>query len=281
MSTGEFPKQLVRTLLSVVQSPQTRFRASHTLDHFHEDYGIGRRAGTSIQFDDAQKAQICDLLRAEGIDPATHPEAWKGISRAQALRLGPNEKLTSAPVKCRRVAIKSLPGQPLCFAGQTIRLPPGCHLDVDGASAAPLLAHSTALLVENWESFERIHDTVLDFSPAGENPLVVWRGDSSKTRPDHALAFLAAINVPVWAFVDYDPSGLLIALRLPRFTGIIAPDLARLERDLAQGLSERYQKQLPQTIAVLETCCDERVQEIWSLLRRHGRALPQERYLGL
>ncbi|WP_443080577.1 DUF7281 domain-containing protein [Thiocapsa roseopersicina] len=64
----------------------------------------------------------------------------------------------------------------------------------------------------------------LDLSRAGLNPLVLWRGDRSDISSDNAPAFLRARNVPVWAFVDYDPSGLLIAAGLPRLAGIIAPE---------------------------------------------------------
>ena len=81
-------------------------------------------------------------------------------------------------------------------------LPPACHLDVEGPVVAGLLDHATVLLVENWESFNRIHDTVLDLTPAGANPLVLWRGDHSATRADHALGLLRALGRPVWAFVD-------------------------------------------------------------------------------
>jgi hypothetical protein len=91
-------------------------------------------------------------------------------------------------------------------------------------------------LVENWECFERIHDVELDFAPAGANPLVIWRGDASATRTDQALALIRALQRPTWAFVDFDPAGLLIAARLPGLAGIIAPAPRHLERDLKQGL---------------------------------------------
>jgi hypothetical protein len=141
------------------------------------------------------------------------------------------------------------------------------------------LSGNIVVRVENWESFNRIHDTSLNLAPAGENPLAVWRGDRSDTRADHALALLRALNVPVWAFVDFDPSGLLIAAGLPRLAGILAPEPERLERDLAQGLRERYEAQLPMAAAALDASTSEPVQRLWTILRRHGRALPQERYL--
>jgi hypothetical protein len=52
-----------------------------------------------------------------------------------------------------------------------------------------------------------------------------------------------------------------------------------LEQDLAQGLPRRYQDQLPGAAAALDGCDSELVCRLWAMLRRHGRALPQERYL--
>jgi hypothetical protein len=186
----------------------------------------------------------------------------------------------ATPVKRQRVAIKTQPGKPLHLNGRALILPPACHLDVEGPALAGLLAHDTVLLVENWEPFNRIQDVDVDLSLAGDNPLILWRGDRSDTRTDHALAFLRALDLPVWAFVDYDPAGLLIADGLPRLAGIVAPEPDRLERDLADGLPERYQAQLPMATAALDASGNEQVRALWAVIRRHGRALPQERYLG-
>lgn len=273
------PKQLVRSLLRVVQSPEERFPGSKVLREFSGGYRIGRSKGAGLLFDHGDKARIVELLSKEGIDPATAPDAWDRLTRADATRLGPNDKFTSAPVKRRRVAIKTLPGRPLLLDGQALRLPPACHLDADGPAVAGQLAHQTLLLVENWECFDRIDQIDLDFTPAGANPLVIWRGDTSATRTDQALALIRALHRPIWAFVDYDPAGLLIAARLPALAGIIAPEPRRLARDLEQGLSERFQEQLPMAAAALDRDAQEPIQQIWTLIRRVGRALPQERYL--
>jgi hypothetical protein len=276
---SDLSKQTVRALLRVVQAPDERFAASDVLARFIRDYAIGRSKGAGCLFDAADKASIRELLKAGGIDPDTDPKAWDRITRAEALHLGPNEKFAASPVKRERVAIKTLPGRALHLDGRALILPPACHLDVDGPSVAGLLAHASALLVENWEPFNRIHALDLDLSPAGIDPLVVWRGDRSSTRTDHAVQLLRALNVPVWAFVDYDPAGLLIAEGLPRLAGIIAPDPERLERDLAHGLAERFRRQLPAARAVLDASENEPVRRLWAEVRRHGRALPQERYL--
>jgi len=82
--------------------------------------------------------------------------------------------------------------------------------------------------------------------------LVIWRGDASATRTDQGLALIRALQRPTWAFVDFDPAGLLIAARLPGLAGIIAPAPRHLERDLEQGLRERYEGQLYMAAAALD-----------------------------
>jgi hypothetical protein len=71
----------------------------------------------------------------------------------------------------------------------------------------------------------------------------------------------------------------LIADGIPGRAGIIAPEPERLERDLARGLPGRYQDQLPMTAAALEASSNEPVRSLWAVIRHHGRALPQERYV--
>lgn len=273
------PKQLARALLRVIQSDAERFPGSNVLRDFSDSYRIGQIKGAGLLFDQADKERIAALLSAEGIDPATHPDAWAQRSRADAARLGPNEKFTSAAVKRRRVAIKALPDRPLLLDRQEVVLPPASHIDADGLSMIERLGHETILLVENWECFDRIDLVDLDFAPAGPNPLVIWRGDASSTRTDHALALVQALDRPVWAFVDYDPAGLLIAARLPRLAGVIAPGPERLAQDLEHGLRYRFEEQLPMAAATLDEDPRECIQRLWRLVRSAGLAIPQERYL--
>ncbi|MEA1053862.1 hypothetical protein U5801_29225, partial [Lamprobacter modestohalophilus] len=59
------------------------------------------------------------------------------------------------------------------------------------------------------------------------------------------------------------------------------PEPLRLEEDLGRGLTDRYQAQLPMAAAVLDGSHQEPVCRLWGIVRRHGRALPQERYVRL
>lgn len=275
-------KRLVKVLLRVVQMTEECFPGSKTLRGFLDDYHIGWTKGASYCFDATAKASIRALLQAQGIAPETPPDAWDGLTRVESLALGRNEKWAGGPARRDRVAVKTLPGRPLLIGHESILLPPRCHLEADTLEIAGNVQHDTVLLVENWECFDRIHAVQLDFSPAGANPLVIWRGGSGEARADASQRFLKTLNRPVWAFVDYDPAGLVIAATLPGLHGIIAPETAVLAELLDKhGLEDRYRMQLPAAAPSLDRTGHPSVALLWPMLREAGRALPQEIFIGL
>ncbi|HUV71166.1 MAG TPA: hypothetical protein VMW15_16020 [Terracidiphilus sp.] len=273
-------KQLVKVLLRVVQSPEERFAGSKSLRGFLNDYNIGWVKGVACCFDGPAKTRIRELLKVEGISPDTPPDAWEGLTRAECLALGRNEKWSGSPARRDRLAIKTLPGRPLRVGNQSLILPPRCHLEADALVIGAIVEHETVLLVENWECFDRIHEVRLDFSSAGPNPLVLWRGGSGDVRANASQAFMGLLKKPVWAFVDYDPAGLLIAATLPWLEGVIAPEPNVLAELLQKhGLHDRYRSQLPQAAAALDQVSHPAVASLWPLLRQAGRALPQEIFI--
>ncbi len=144
------------------------------------------------------------------------------------------------------------PAEPLLLDQQSITLPAGANLDLDWHWLVTHCGHTSVLLVENWEAFDRIHQLTFDLSRAGDNPLVVFRG-SPVYRQDHVMSLLRGLALPVFAFVDYDPSGLVIAHSLPHFAGLIAPPADKLETALAATKNhDRYRSQLPETQAALD-----------------------------
>ena len=93
---------------------------------------------------------------------------------------------------------------------------------------------------------------------------------------------LKTLNRPVWAFVDYDPAGLVIALALPSLQGIIVPEVEVLAKLLDKhGLEDRYRMQLPAAAPSLDCTEHPAVAWLWPMLRQAGRALPQEIFIGL
>jgi len=244
-------------------------------------YNIGQRSGASLVFTNSDKAEIRKVLLAtEGIDAAvTSARQWNGLSRSESLNYGCDEKLTDSAVRVRRIAIKALPGAEMLLDRQRICLPVGSNLDLDWRWVAQHCDHTSVLVVENWEAFEGIHQVTFDLSKAGKNPLVVFRG-SPVYRQDYVVSLLSALSLPVFAFVDYDPAGLVIAQSLPYFTGIIAPPMSLLETAITTAKNQdRYLGQLPQAQAVLNAATHPDIVEQWQLLKIHGKALPQEHFL--
>lgn len=274
---GELNLRTVQVLLRCVQSSERKFRGSASLAAFcreYEDIGIVDRGYIELADDD--KAKIRAILTSEGIDPATLPEAWKGISRSEALQLGDNEKLTNEPVMRRRVAIKALGvGSPLWVGDTPLPLPRGCHLNADFLEL-DVSRHDWIVVVENWEAFERIELALQHLAFPGISPLVVWRGAAGGIRADAMLAWITGLTQPVAAFVDFDPYGLVIAATLPRLRQIIAPPAAALEALLKKGVRGRYLEQLATSKPFLDALDDDLIRPLWRVIEDEGRALPQE-----
>lgn len=274
--------RLIKVLLRCVQSDKGRFTVNESLDVFVREYGsrVGDLKGQSIYMTPAQKRVIRELLFSEGVNADTSPDAWDGLTRAEALSVGHNEKFAQEPVKRRRVAVKALqPSRPLSLNGQSLLLPARCHVEVDYAELDEMAQHDWIVVVENWECFNDIHVAAGNLPFPGQNPLIVWRGDKDSVRSDSMLTMLRNLKQPVAAFVDYDPSGLVIARSLPRLEMIVAPPLDELTKMMQSGLAERYMKQIVGCQAVLEKMDVACVAAVWDVIRLSGRGLPQETFV--
>ncbi len=274
--------RLIQMLLRYVQSDKERFRVNASLDAFVREYGprVGDRKGQSICMTLAQKQVIRELLSSEGVSADTSPDAWDGLTRAEALSVGHNEKLAKEPVKRRRVAVKALiPSRHLVLNGQPLLLPARCHVEMDYAELGDMAQHDWIVVVENWECFNDIHMAADSLAFPGQNPLIVWRGDKDSARSDSMLAMLRNLKQPVAAFVDYDPSGMVIARSLPRLKMVVAPPLDELAKRMQNGLVDRYMAQIAGCQAVLEQMDVACVSAAWDVIRLSGRALPQEVFL--
>ena len=127
-------KRLIDTLIRIVQSPETQFLDGAGLKDFRQRYGIGFPVGTTrVRFSDKDKAEIASLLKAKaGIDTdQVKPGAWQGLTRAEALDLGHNEKLARGAVKRDRISVKAVPGYALKLSGRHLSLPDYAHVDIN------------------------------------------------------------------------------------------------------------------------------------------------------
>lgn len=277
-------KQLVKTLLRVFHSGKTRFSASQNLVRFCETYSVGHRKGASLLLNDKDKAEIALLLKGKhGINAyTTFPESWDGKSRSESLELGNNEKLAGGVVSEGRIQVKALRDRELTVCGGRWSFPDRADLglDLESLLGSPVL-HSSILLVENKQTFHDIWSVREDLlKEASEtNPLVVFRGEAEGgSRTDAVHRLIASLRVPVFAFVDFDPAGMVIAAALPRLDKVVAPDLNELERLLhAHGISDRFMDQLAAAKISLEKLKSNPViGPIWNVIQSTGKGLPQE-----
>lgn len=271
--------RLVKILLRCVQSGDERFTTSIALNAFVSEYGarVGERKGQSVYMTLAQKQAIRELLASDGVNASTPPDAWSGLTRAEALELGNNEKFAQDPVRRRRVAVKALrPSWPLILNGNSIFLPARCHVEVDYAEIGAAGQHDWIVVVENWECFNDIHLAADKLEFPGVNPLVVWRGEKDGTRSDGMLAMVRAMSQPVAAFVDYDPAGMVIARSLPRLSYFVSPSIEVLTEMIKDGLEIRYTTQIAQCQQSLSENDLGCLAAAWGVIRRSGRGLPQE-----
>lgn len=272
-------KNLAIALLRVVQSPSDRqeFGASAILRQFVLESSIGVLQGKKIVFTESQKERIRAWLRADNIDPGTAVNAWSSMGRTDAMNIGPDEKWAGEAVRAQRIAVKALEGRPLLVSGHPIYLPLGANMEWNCTDVLDSLRHDAVIVVENWETFERIDDLQVDMSLVPTNPLIVWRGGGT-TSVGASTRFVEAYRRPVWSAPDYDPEGLAIASRLPHLVGVLAPKEDVLQKLLTESkLHSRYSKQLPGAYETLEHATHPDVRRLWALVRASGNALPQER----
>lgn len=222
-------KRLINTLLRIFHSSDTRFAYGRAISAFSTEYNLGVRQGSSLVFNDAHKAEIGRILKGElGIDPAsTTADSWKGLDRAESLMLAKNEKLTSRTVGGGRLRVKTLSGSVLRVAGGSWSLPDRADLGLDlSAVIGSEIGHDALLIVENLQTFDDIHTVgseVMD-NLSAHDPLVIYRGDTQGgARADAVHALVSGTDLPVIAFVDFDPAGLIIASSLPRLDRVLAP----------------------------------------------------------
>jgi hypothetical protein len=114
---------------------------------------------------------------------------------------------------------------------------------------------------------------------SGLNPLVVFRGEAEGgSRTDAVHGLINSVDVPVFAFVDCDPAGMVLAAALPRLNNVVAPDLDELGRLLhAHGMSDRFMDQVAAARISLERLkSDSVIGPVLDVILSAGKGLPQE-----
>ncbi len=277
-------KRLINTLLRIFHSPCTRFTSGKAISAFCEEYNLGVQHGNYLIFNSTHKAEIGRILKGEmGINPVeTTLDSWNGLGRAESLLIAKDEKLSKRTVGVGRLRVKALPTNRLEVAGGSWYLPDNADLGVDLETVLKSrISHDALMIIENLQTFHEIHmvESQVMNNLQASNPLVIYRGDTQGgARVDAVHALVDRTKLPVIAFVDFDPAGMIIATSLPRLDAILAPqlqDLAKIIHD--RGVASRYLTQIATVPhAMRRVQKDSRVAPIWEVIHNAGKALPQE-----
>lgn len=245
------------------------------------DAGLGTKRGKSAYFSAKDKAEMRIWLEAKGF--AVEKIDLSGMNRSERLAVTPLEKAGGEAIKRNRVSIKTLAGEPLLIGGKQLKLPAESHLDVDWTKVADKIGHKCVMVVENYENFNRVHESTFALPDRYQSPLVIYRGDPNESRFDNVLKFFTHINLPILAFMDADPAGIAIACQLPGLVGMVLPPLDVLEFQLSNPHTARidlFHDQHPVYGQALERLdVGHPCKPVWDLVSKHAAGVVQERWI--
>jgi hypothetical protein len=273
-------KRLVCLIERAVHSDRTQFPLNEGWQHLHDEYNIGVTLGNKIRVSERDKAELISLVKQiAGLDlKSGSVEKLKSATRSEALESTRNEKWAGRAVSAHRLAVKALPGQPLCLNGKVLDLPSRSHLNL-AVESVESLEHETIVVIENFECFDRLDQMRWALEEQYTHALVLYRGDPRHSSGQAVNECLRAWKRPVLALVDLDPAGLLIAQALPFAVGLIAPNVENLESLLEQGNPKLYHQQRPMAEQTVRNSPQAIIRQLWSMIERHQKGVVQERWL--
>lgn len=275
-------ERLAGTLKRIVNGNLDRYPKTVSLAEHVTRYNLGRISGKSIYFTPYQRDEIRLMLVKDGYNLQEGLDL-KSMSRAERLHHTPNEKAGGGRLKTGRISIKPLGKRALFFSGHSpLLLPPGSHLDMRAADLHMMLQHDCILLVENYENFDKVHEVEIELPTEYTAPLVVYRGDANESRLNDVMGFIEMARIPVFAFVDIDPAGLVNISRIPFLAGIVAPRLEELQRLLGSTETRRadlYDRQYAGCQAALDKLPEGHpCKGLWEVVKANRAGLVQERW---
>ncbi len=277
-----FSNRFAETLKRIVGSEEMRFSLTTALGIFSIEYNLGSVRGRSVYFSHQDKEEIKLLLIAKGY--ALTASAHSDMTRSERLAFTPNEKAGGRGLKRNRISIKAPAGKPLLLNGKFLVLPEMSHIDID-ISAIETTGHDCVILVENYDNFNHIHNNPITLPQPFARPLVVYRGDKNESRLDSVLSYLDACKLPVFAYVDIDPYGLVNVQGLTNLVGVLTPERSILEALLSDTKTKRndlYEKHYAGCYAVLDRLPDNHpCKGLWNLIKKYKAGVVQEQFLRL
>lgn len=270
-----FSATQIQFLQRLVSERPAQRRVGGIANHFCEHYSLGTVVGRNIEYRESDHRTAESLLRAHDL-----PVKSMGLdaSRADVAAYGglSEKRLSSAP-HAKSVAVKFFGD--CTVDGQRLSTPAGCYMVVSPALGLRIKC-DRLLVVENLETLRRLEDyTWLDFR--GLSVIAIFRGDPSLS-VGHALGLVRDRTEPIWAFVDFDPAGLVIANALPhgRLERVVLPPLQWLKKaaDTSRG-RQLFAEQVERCSQTLDRSPHPEVRIWWASMRAWRSAVTQERML--
>lgn len=273
-------ERLASVMQRILAEESERFILTGTLKRLAEN-GIGTIRGKSLYINARDRAEIREWLIAKGF--ATEKVHLGSMDRVSRLDHTPYEKSGGGSVKAGNVFLKALPGKQLRIGENPLDLPAGSCLGIDGARIARNMRHNCIMVVENYTCFRDLHKATFKLPDGLDNPVVVYRGDSGDSRIDDVQQFVADTHLPVLAFVDLDPAGLVIASGFARLAAVILPEEDKLDQLLDSPKHRRldlYASQYPEFGAALDALpAGGLMGRIWAKVKSKRACLVQEGWM--
>lgn len=203
MISESLSKTDLKRLLALKKTPLGA-RVSHSgiMKTLFDEFSIGVKKGRELHLDrgDIKKIrEICQKQLGFDIFKEVMPE-----SRVETAKLIPNEKLATKSVKADFISVYSTDGS-LFINKESFPVPSGGFITIPFESIESV-EHDSILLVENFEAFIGVGDSLVDAGGA----MIVYRGDNSgKVLSDDFKVKFPDKQLAGW--FDYDPAGISLA----------------------------------------------------------------------
>lgn len=213
----------IKQALKVAQSPDTEFQRNKALESLAAR-GLGAVSGKVYRILRQEKRDLKGWLSHQSIDWTTPWSAFEG-DRLKTAEVATDEKLSASTDNRERVLVSAI-GPAVKVNGTTLPEIEGSHISLVTEFVRSIECDQL-LIVENLAAFNSLYRLLLNLH--GHSVLAVYRGDPSRPLGQTwAKRMTKEMDIPLAAYMDYDPAGLDMALRSGA-QSIILPLVADLE----------------------------------------------------